>query len=136
MQDERRRPFDQLPQQLRAVGPGWHPLLLRLHEGLRVHAADYRVDDLKEKFGTVRIQVSGVPDSAGGEIRVLLAAAEERSAVTCEFCGAAGRQRRRDDASLGWIKTVCDSCHCAWSQHAIMIVGGAVRSRPDRRTQT
>ncbi|MFI6662949.1 hypothetical protein ACIBL8_46565 [Streptomyces sp. NPDC050523] len=119
----------QLPDRLRAVGPGWHPLLLRLHTQLLTWDADYRVEDLKEKFGAVRVHIataSGPPDP---EIRGLVLSVEEQSATVCEFCGAAGRRRRRGDTPHGWIKAVCESCHAAWSRHTIMITNGAVRRR-------
>jgi len=119
----------QLPDRLRAVGPGWHPLLLRLHAQLLAWDADYRVENLKEKLGAVRVHIatnSGPPDA---EMRGLVLPAEEQSATVCEFCGATGRRRRRGDAPYGWIKTVCDPCHTAWSRHSIMIVNGAVHHR-------
>ncbi|MEU0602194.1 hypothetical protein ABZ484_28740 [Streptomyces sp. NPDC006393] len=123
------RPERQLPDRLRAVGPGWHPLLMRLHEELLAREPGYRVDDLKEKLGGVRVQVTGVSGGLSTEVRALVAAAEAQSAVTCEFCGAPGRRRPRGDGAAGWLKTVCDSCHAAWIRHAIMIVNGVVRRR-------
>jgi hypothetical protein len=51
-------PARQLPDQLRAVGPGWHPLLLRLHEHLLALDPGYQLDDLKEKLGAVRIRIT------------------------------------------------------------------------------
>ncbi|MGW3033385.1 hypothetical protein ACWDCB_19430 [Streptomyces sp. NPDC001178] len=45
----------QLPDRLRAVGQGWHPLLL--HTQLLARDTDYRVEDLKDKFGAVRVYI-------------------------------------------------------------------------------
>lgn len=83
-------PARQLPDRLRAVGPGWHTLLLRLHTQLVALGTGYSVDDLKEKLGAVRIHitVSSVPVRSG--IRGLVTAAEEKSATVCEFCGSTG----------------------------------------------
>ncbi|MET7843558.1 hypothetical protein ABZT45_34150 [Streptomyces sp. NPDC005356] len=130
MQDEEQRPLQQLPVRSRAVGPGWHHLLLHLHEEIRARSADYQVDDLKEKIGTLRIRITGMSDLPRHETQALGTTAEERFAATCEFCGAPGRLR--NDASADWIKSVSDSCHSLCSQHTIMIAGGAVQNRPPR----
>ncbi|CAL9448977.1 hypothetical protein SUDANB58_02411 [Streptomyces sp. enrichment culture] len=122
------RPAWQVLDRLRAVGPGWHPLLLRLHEQIVTVDPGYRIDDLKEKLSAVRVRISGA--AMPPEIRGLVLSAEVRSATICEFCGQPGRRRRRGDAEFGWIKAVCDSCHTAWSDHSIMIVNGVVRHRP------
>ncbi|MGW2937498.1 hypothetical protein ACWDA7_38070 [Streptomyces sp. NPDC001156] len=122
-------PARQLPDQLSAVGPGWHPLLLRLHEQLLALDPGYQVDDLREKLGAARIRITGTTVPARAETRALVTAAEEQSATVCEFCGASGHRRTRSDAPAGWIKAVCDSCHGAWSHHAITIINGSVHSR-------
>ncbi|GHH27156.1 TraR/DksA family transcriptional regulator [Streptomyces lanatus] len=96
-------PGHQLPDRLHVVGPGWHPLLLRLHEQLVAREPDYRIADLKEKLGGVRIHLVA---AVHPEVRGLLAAAEAQSTATCEFCGTPGRCRRRGDAAHGWIKAV------------------------------
>jgi hypothetical protein len=119
----------QLPDRLTAVGPGWHPLLLRLHTQLLALDADYQVEDLKEKFGAVRVHIATTSGPAEPDVRRLVLSVEEQSATTCEFCGATGRRRRRGDAPHGWIKAVCDPCHTEWSRHALLIVGGTVRRR-------
>ena len=121
---------DQLPDQLRAVGPGWHPLLLRLHTQLLVCHADYRVEDLKEKLGGVRVRIAATPGQLDPEARGLILSAEEEAATVCEFCGATGRRRCHGDTPYGWIKTVCEPCHAAWSSHTIMIINGDVSRRP------
>lgn len=57
------------------------------------------VSQVKEKFGTLRFYYNGGDDIIDGMVRM----AEAMSAVTCEECGAPGRQR-----SDGWIRTLCD----------------------------
>ncbi|MEU6320751.1 hypothetical protein [Streptomyces sp. NPDC047009] len=52
-------PVRQLADQLHLIGPGWHPLLLRLHEQLLVLDPGYQVDELKEKLGAARIRITG-----------------------------------------------------------------------------
>lgn len=55
---------------------------------------------VKEKFGTLRFYTNSVNDQIYGMIRM----AESMSGVTCEECGAPGKQRGR-----GWIYTACDA---------------------------
>ncbi|MFJ8608057.1 hypothetical protein ACIRH0_12760 [Streptomyces sp. NPDC093675] len=119
----------QLPDRLHAVGPGWHPLLLRLHEELLALDPGYQVDDLKEKLGGARIRIATASAAACAEMRARVGAAEEHSTTICEFCGAPGRRRTRCDATEGWIKAVCEDCHRAWSHHTILIINGSVHSR-------
>ncbi|MFF7166940.1 hypothetical protein ACFZBP_37105 [Streptomyces sp. NPDC008086] len=83
---------------LHAVGPGWHPLLLRLHERLLAVGSDYRIEDLKEKLGEVRTHVTAPSATARSEMRGLITEAEKQSATICEFCG--GARAPAGDASM------------------------------------
>lgn len=56
-------------------------------------------DQVKEKFGTLRFYVTGGDDYIHG----LISMAESMSAVTCEECGAPGKNR-----GGGWVRTLCD----------------------------
>lgn len=58
------------------------------------------VDQVKEKFGTLRFYYHGGDDAVSGMVRM----AESMSAVTCEECGNLGSQRHG-----GWIRTLCDT---------------------------
>lgn len=97
-------PNDQIPEHLDDVGRGWHPLLMECHEQLVVLAPDYRVGQLKEKFGGLRLYLDG---SYAPEVYPLVHATEEKSHQICEWCGAQGvlRTDRR------WVLTLCDTCH-------------------------
>ena len=59
------------------------------------------LDQVKEKFGTLRFYYTGGDDVIDGMVRM----AESMSAVTCESCGNPGEQTRG-----GWIKTICSPC--------------------------
>ena len=59
------------------------------------------LDQVKEKFGTLRFYYTGGDDY----IRGLVSMAESMSAVTCEECGNPGKQTHG-----GWIKTTCTPC--------------------------
>ena len=88
-----------------AVGDGWFGIIDELATEIERFCADTgtplpTVRQVKEKLGTLRIYVSGAND----DVRALIERAVERSAVTCEACGAPGRLRRRP----GWMRTLCD----------------------------
>lgn len=55
---------------------------------------------IKEKFGGLRFYYEGGDDQVSGMVRM----AESWAAVTCEECGAPGKQQPG-----GWIKTLCDA---------------------------
>lgn len=72
-------------------------------------ASDYRevpepipqvtLDQVKEKFGTLRFYYTGGDEYIHGMVTL----AEAMSGVTCEECGKPGKQRKG-----GWIVTLCD----------------------------
>ena len=60
-----------------------------------------KFDQIKEKFGGLRIYYSGGDDYVDGVIDM----AEEMSYKICEVCGNAGKPNKG-----GWISTLCDNC--------------------------
>jgi hypothetical protein len=58
------------------------------------------LDQVKEKFGTLRFYYTGGDDEISGMVRM----AESMSGVVCEECGAPGKRR-----GGGWIYTACDA---------------------------
>ena len=59
------------------------------------------LDQVKEKFGTLRFYYSGGDDYISG----LVSMAESMTGVTCEECGNPGKSR-----GGGWIHTYCEPC--------------------------
>jgi hypothetical protein len=59
------------------------------------------LDQVKEKFGTLRFYYSGGDDYISG----LVSMAESMTGVTCEECGNPGTSR-----GGGWIHTYCGAC--------------------------
>jgi hypothetical protein len=59
----------------------------------------FRVSDIKEKYGTLRLYTAGAPDA----VDVIVEIAERRSALTCDRCGDHGRV-----GGKGWL-----ACRCA-----------------------
>ena len=62
------------------------------------------LDQVKEKFGTLRFYYSGGDDEITGMVRM----AESMSGVTCEECGNVGERR-----GGGWVHTYCTPCEQA-----------------------
>jgi hypothetical protein len=56
------------------------------------------LDQVKEKFGTLRFYYSGGDEYISGMVTM----AEAMSGITCETCGKPGTQ-----TSGGWVKTAC-----------------------------
>jgi hypothetical protein len=107
----------QIPAHADAVGPGWVPLLSRLHDELATLASDYQVEEIGAAFGRLRLHVAERFDADGefdGEFAdvsgALIDAAVLESQTTCEACGAEGRARLRGDERGTFIRTMCDEC--------------------------
>ena len=80
-----------------------------MHEGHVGRAGQWRANDVKEKFGTLRISSSGgdAHTSALEHFALLM------SARTCQRCGAPRELRRFGDEGFPqWHATLCDEC-CA-----------------------
>jgi hypothetical protein len=92
-------------------GDGWFNILDQLMGNIQHHidwknrteevVAQVTLDQVKEKFGTLRFYYSGGDDYISG----LVSMAESMSAITCESCGNPGKQK-----GGGWIKTICEPC--------------------------
>jgi hypothetical protein len=59
------------------------------------------LDQIKEKFGTLRFYYTGGDDYISGMVSL----AESMSGVTCEECGNPGERR-----GGGWVRTICGPC--------------------------
>ena len=94
-----------------SCGDGWYNILNSLMSNIQGHidwknkkeevVPQVTLDQVKEKFGTLRFYYTGGDDY----IRGLVSMAESMSAVTCEECGNPGKQTHG-----GWIKTTCAPC--------------------------
>lgn len=92
---------EQLPDHLECVGPGWHPILQRLHDQILAIDSTYEVVQVKEKFGGLRVYLLSEPLP----VIDLVAKAEVESQRTCEMCGRPGTQQPGY-----WIRTRCEEC--------------------------
>ena len=66
---------------------------------------DYRVVQIKEKYGSLRWYDAGAPSSIYRELQEVINKYEEISERTCICCG-----RPATKISLGWISPFCDRC--------------------------
>jgi len=96
-------------------GDGWYALLddlcfyiERVLIGDKELAKEFRVAQIKEKYGTLRFYVYGGTD----EIGALISAAEVKSEKICEDCGKRGKIVEVH----GWLRTQCKKCAAAWKK--------------------
>lgn len=92
-------------------GDGWFNILDQLMGNIQHHidwknknsevVAQVTLDQVKEKFGTLRFYYSGGDDIIDGMVRM----AESMTGVTCESCGNVGERR-----GGGWVHTYCTPC--------------------------
>ena len=93
-----------------AIGKGWWPLIEKLSEVIQ-NRIDHQqkqgndcpqviVEQVKEKFGTLRFYYQGGDDFIHGATWL----AESMTGMLCEECGGLGTRR-----SGGWVRTLCDA---------------------------
>lgn len=91
---------------VRHIGEGWRPLVRGLDANLRELDPDYRIGQIKEKFGGLRYYVDEFKGDADEGDR-LVRAAEELSFKICEDCGAPGITKAWNRF---WVRTLCPLC--------------------------
>lgn len=123
---------DELNQKRRTAGwygciapDGWKNIILDLDRQLAYLDPKYEIQQVKEKFGTLRFYYgTTVEDKTVQEIMdALVRHAEMMSAKVCDQCGNSSWIQRAhwgnkyDETAVlketvrgGWFKTICDSC--------------------------
>ena len=91
-----------------SIGPGWNDLVLDLCQDISAWHKEKKIPqpkvvEIKEKFGKLRFYCDRTDEATDQFIM----AAVEKSAVTCERCGAPGRMR---GDGYGWLHCACDEC--------------------------
>ena len=94
-----------------SFGRGWEPLIRKLCEDISeilkgYPEFDFRVEQIKEKFGGLRFYPGALGQDLFDPITDLISAAEQESYKVCEDCGAPGEIREG-----GWIRVLCEKCH-------------------------
>jgi len=90
------------------VMTGWRDIILRLDEQIAEIDPDYKVDQIKEKFGGLRYYVTlskGITDDQQNQIWKLIEDAEALSYKTCDVCGKPGKC---DVQNRMWMATRCE----------------------------
>lgn len=94
-----------------SVDAGWYPLVIATDAELARLDPDYRVLQIKEKFGTLRYYCQASGDDPDPELLDAMDAitddAERASALICERCGAPGILHRSHRIR---VKTLCTTC--------------------------
>lgn len=68
---------------------------------------EYRILQIKEKWGTLRWYDNSVPDDIRDELKSVIQKYEDLSEKTCINCGASAKWR-----TTNWISPWCDKCVC------------------------
>ena len=112
-------------------GNGWFTILDQLMSNIQHHidwnnknfekgykqykqVPQVTLDQVKEKFGTLRFYYQGGDDEISGMVRM----AESMSAVTCEECGSPGTT-----GGQGWITTLCETHRAAREERQLLKQG-------------
>ena len=88
-----------------AVSAGWWSMLEKLCAVIQQHVDNHKecpqvvVEQIKEKFGTLRFYYQGGDEFVSGAVWL----AESLSGNMCEECGAPGKRTQG-----GWVRTLCD----------------------------
>lgn len=83
---------------------GWEDLVEKLHQDIYVIKPDYKIDQIKEKFGGLRYYIDTYDND---EIQRLIEEAEEKSYTICMYCGSGEGIIRKDN----WIEVSCYECY-------------------------
>ena len=92
--------------------PGWGAPIREIDEFISQYDPDYKVDQIKEKFGGLRFYFSlskdhSLDSKTIDEIYRFVSEKEEATMSICEQCGVDSKQQNRNM----WISTLCDDCY-------------------------
>lgn len=89
-----------------AVPEGWKDIVLETDEMLAHIDPDYEIQQIKEKFGTLRYYFYSANSLSSIEGKIMYAiasAAEAKSSNLCQECGKYGETL----SDRGWVATLC-----------------------------
>lgn len=91
------------------VMPGWYPIITDLVDKLEVLDPDFKIQQIKEKFGGLRFYASFTQNAE--ECNALIVEAEREAYKTCDTCGSKQNVTTAPpDGKMGYIYTLCDFC--------------------------
>ncbi len=98
--------FERLGYKHAGVGEGWYGILEWLNEELAKLDPNYKISQIKEKFGTLRFYADPTADCTDTDkFYALIDEAENKSEKTCESCGKPGKL-----GGKGWVSVACEEC--------------------------
>jgi hypothetical protein len=89
---------------------GWKDLIKRCHQDLVSIDPDYKVVQIKEKFGMLRYYFTPSVEQDKKRMDKISFSHERESVHICEACGAPGILQRRKDGS-SYFRTLCEEHH-------------------------
>ncbi|MDA0345532.1 MAG: hypothetical protein O3C54_06185 [Proteobacteria bacterium] len=107
--------FDQSYPPLLDIGPGWMPIIFPLHNKILSLVNDYKIYQIKEKFGGLRFYGYPIvldfynPQSKYHVNQIynhLVQSAEEQSFNTCQVCSASAKVHKINNRYI----TLCSTC--------------------------
>lgn len=89
------------------VPDGWRNLVVKLHKNLVSVAPDYRINQVKEKFGALRFytNIAYDPDCIAN---IIIRHYESDSTVTCDVCGERGKIVQTGPDKLPFVASRCE----------------------------
>lgn len=105
------------------IGKGWEKLVFELSVAIEQEINSCRemfpveqlpfVDDIKEKFGSLRFSVGPIVEPIQASIDALISKAEQDSRFTCDVCGQSGAIRHHwpdlPEISFSWYRPLCQN---------------------------
>jgi hypothetical protein len=102
--------FEFLDNAMMSVPAGWIPIVRDLCENIEETGGDLRVQQIKEKFGSIRFYYT-VPtedeNTSREDIGELVKTARFQAKQTCQRCGEPGEDRTVNH----WITVLCNDCY-------------------------
>lgn len=89
------------------IGDGWFDLIRKTCKKIKpltVKDEDFRFNQIKEKFGELRMYTETYIE----EVEDIIDEATEKSLKICETCGKPGKLR---ETKSHWFLTACDKCY-------------------------
>ena len=87
----------------RECGKGWNDIIDALEHSMLEIDPDYKVDQIKEKYGGLRYYFTPSDNKYNKQLDELVSIAELQCEVTCEICGKPGILR-----TGRWFSTRCE----------------------------
>ena len=91
-------------------GYGWKDLILRCHQDLVSIDPDYKVVQIKQKFGMLRYYFTPSVQEDSKRMEERSFSHERESVRICEVCGSPGLLQKKKDGS-SYFRTLCEEHH-------------------------